>query len=257
MKRFLITLFLLATVVADTAAQCCASQNYSFYAKVGTGVSCSERANVCAPYPPWSPATQGYNARLGNAPMASASLGCELFNVVDLEATLANRSIFKYCKFQTSTIGDGSYTRRFYLNVTSILFTANFLGKDICYLNYDTCWGKIYPMVGFGLGMSNLLITNYRTTGLPATGDSSPYLSFSAENQYTLRRNFTYTLQAGIEYTRNDWAINTGYRWFNAGSFRGPQYQRVASGAAVDVGCNAWKMRFRANEWFIEFKIFI
>jgi len=103
-----------------------------------------------------------------------------------------------------------------------------------------------------------MLITNYRTTGLPPIGDSFPYATFSAENQYTLCKNFTYTILAGLEYNHNaSWAIGTGYRWFNAGCFNGPQYQRVASGAAVDVGCDTWKMRFVANEWFLELKIFI
>lgn len=113
-------------------------------------------------------------------------------------------------------------------------------------------------MLGAGVGMSNLLITNYRTTGLAPTGDSAPYASFSAENQYTLRKNFTYTVLAGLEYSYKEyWAIGSGYRWLDAGHFKGPRYQRVASGSAVDVSGDAWKMRFRANEWFIEFKIFI
>ena len=67
-----------------------------------------------------------------------------------------------------------------------------------------------------------------------------------------------YTLLAGFEYSHSDrFAIGTGYRWLNAGNFDGPQYQRVTSGSAVDVAGDAWDMRFRANEWFIEFKIFI
>ena len=135
---------------------------------------------------------------------------------------------------------------------------ANLLGRGIQRLHWDTKHGKIYPLIGTGLGVSNLLITNYRTTGLPPTGDSIPYASFSAENEYTLRRNFTYTFLAGFEYNHNtSWAIATGYRWFNAGHFKGPRYQRVASGAAVDVACDVWKMHFSANEWFAEFKIFI
>ena len=98
----------------------------------------------------------------------------------------------------------------------------------------------------------------YRTTGLPAIGDSMPYETFSAENQYTLRQNFTYTLLAGLEYNhQNRWAIGSGYRWFNAGNFQGPEYLRVMGGSAVDVGNDQWGMRFRAHEWFIEFKIFI
>jgi opacity protein-like surface antigen len=76
--------------------------------------------------------------------------------------------------------------------------------------------------------------------------------------QRRLRKNFTYTLLVGLEYSyNNSWAIGTGYRWLNAGHFKGPRYQRVASGSAVDVDSDKWTMRFRTNEWFIEFKIFI
>ena len=85
-----------------------------------------------------------------------------------------------------------------------------------------------------------------------------PFASFSAENEYTLRKNFTYTLLAGFEYSNTDrFAIGTGFRWFNAGDFDGPQYLRVTNGSAVDVADDQWQMRFRAHEWFIEFKIFI
>lgn len=258
MKRFLGILSLLATMVSGTVTCGCQSDDYSFYIKVGSGVSCSESANVVAHFPPWSPALQGYNARLGHSPIASLSVGCEVLDVVDLEFNISNRSVFEYRKFQTPTAGGDSYTRQFDLDVTSILFSANLLGRCIPCLNWDVCCGTIYPVIGAGVGGSDLLITNFRTTGLLPTGDSAPYASFSSENQYTLRRNFTYTLVAGFEYNCNDtWALGTGYRWFNAGCFKGPRYQRVASGAAVDVGCDTWDMRFRANEWFIEFKIFI
>jgi len=258
MKRFLTTLSLLAITVFGTATCDCQPQNYSFYIKVGSGISCSEPANVVAPYPPWTSAMQGYNSKLGNCPIAQVSIGCELWRVMDLEVNISNRSTFKYRKFQTPSIGGGSYTRKFDLDVTSILFSANLLGRAIPHLNGNIGCGNIYPLIGVGLGSSNLLITNYRTTGLPPTGNSAPYASFSAENQYTLRKNFTYTLLAGFEYNYQDhWAIATGYRWFNAGDFKGPRYQRVASGSAVDLACDTWQMHFRAQEWFIELKMFI
>ena len=256
MKRFLTTLALLAINITGIALCYCQSEDYSFYIKVGSGISCSQSANVTAQYPPWNPAVQGYDSKLGYAPIASLSIGCELLDIIDLECNISNRSLFKYRKFQTPTLGGGSYTRKLDLDVTSILFSAYFLGKSIRSCNWDIGCGTFYPMIGAGVGASNLLITNYRTTGLPPTGDSAPYASFSSENQYTLRKNFTYTLLAGFEYNYNDyWSIGTGYRWFNAGHFKGPQYQRVTSGAAVDVADDAWKMRFRAHEWFIEFKI--
>ena len=258
MKPFLAALPLLAMTISATAKCCNEPKDYSFYIKVGSGISFSESAHIVAPSPPWNPAIQGYNSTLGNCPIVSFSVGCELFHVVDLETNISNRSTFKYRKFQTPTTGGDSYTREFDLNVTPILFSANLLGQRIPYFNWSFGCGKIYPMIGAGLGVSNLLITNFRTTGLPSTGDSSPYASFSAENQYTLRKNFTYTLLAGLEYSyKNCWTIGTGYQWFNAGHFKGPRYQRVTSGSAVDVGSDKWQMQFRANEWFIAFKIFI
>ena len=258
MKHFLPTLSLLAITVSGAAEYTSTPKDYSFYIKVGSGISFSDSADVNAPSPPWNPAIQGYDSTLGNCAIAALSVGCELFHVLDLECNISNRSTFEYRKYQTPTTGGASYTRKFDLDVTPILFSANLLGRGIPYLNWNLGSGKLYPMIGSGVGVSNLLITNFRTTGLPPTGDSSPYASFSSENQYTLRKNFTYTLQAGFEYSySNYWAIGSGYRWFNAGHFNGPRYQRASTGAAVDVDSDKWGMRFRANEWFIEFKIFI
>lgn len=260
MKRILASLTLLAICISGTinAKCCCQPQDYSFYIKVGSGVSFSESAHVSAPPLAWNPAIQGYNSKLGNRAIGELSIGCELMHIMDLEVSISNRSTFKYRKFQTPVAGGGSYTRELDLDVTPVLFSVNLLGGDIPCLSWDIACGKIYPIIGAGVGVSNLKITNFRTTGLPPSGASAPFASFSAENQYTRRNNFTYTVNVGFEYNYNDcWAIATGYRWFDAGKFKGPRFQRVASGAAVDVAGQEWKMRFRANEWFIEFKIFI
>lgn len=258
MKRFLATLSLLAITVSGSTQCCDRTQDYSFYIKIDSGLSCAEPSHVIAPSPPWNPAIQGYDSNLGNCPIAGLSIGCEFEHLVDLEVNVSNRSTFKYRKFQTPTAGGSSYTREFDLNVTPILLAANVLGRNIPYLHWNIGCGTIYPMIGAGLGVSNILITNFRTTGLPPTGDSAPFGSFSSENQYTLRKSFTYTILAGLEYNYNDsWAIGTGYRWFDAGHFNGPRYLRVSSGSAVDVAGDKWQMSFRSNEWFIEFKIFI
>lgn len=260
MKRMMASLYLLAMTLSSTiSANCgCQPQDYSFYIKVGSGISFSESANVSAPPLTWNPAVQGYDSKLGNRAIADVSVGCEFLHFVDLSAGISTRSTFKYRKFQTPVAGGGSYTREFDLDVTPILFSVNLLGRDIPCLQWDIACGKFYPILGAGIGVSNLTITNFRTTGLPPSGDSSPFPSFSAENQHTLRKNFTYTALLGFEYNYEDcWAIATGYRWLDAGSFKGPRFQRVSSGAAVDVGGEEWKMRFRSNEWFVELKIFI
>lgn len=257
MKRIIVSL-LISLSATLTAKCCCHPEDYSFYIKAGTGVSFSESANVSAPSSTWNPAIQGYNSSLGNRAIGELALGIEFCKFMDLEVGISNRSTFKYRKFQTPVGGGDSYTREFDLDVTSTLFSVGFLGRDIECLNWDFACGTVYPVLGFGLGVSNLKITNFRTTGLPPTGDSAPYNSFSAENEHTLRQNFTYTIFLGFEYNYNEcWAVSTGYRWFDAGKFKGPRYQRVANGSAVDVEGQEWKMRFRANEWFIQLKIFL
>lgn len=258
MKRLLAALSLLAITVSGTAAGYDQLQDYSFYIKVGSGISCSEAAHVVAPSPPWTETIQGYNSRLGNCPIGGLSIGYEFCHMVDLEVSISNRSTFEYRKVQIASGGTDSFTRKFDLSITPVLFSINLLGQNMACLNWDIGCGKIYPTLGAGVGASDILITNFRTTGLPPNGDSSPYPSFSTENEYTLRRNFTYTLLAGVEYNYNDsWVIGTGYRWFDAGHFKGPQYLRLSTGSSIDVGSDQWKMRFRANEWYIEFKIFI
>lgn len=260
MKHILASFSLLFTLVAGVVQGkcCCLPQDYSFYLKVGSGISCSEPAHVSASSPPWNLAVQGYNSGLGNCAIADLGIGCELMHLVDVEVSVSARSTFKYRKVQTSVDGGGSYKREFDLDVVPVLFSVNLLGRDISCLNWEIACGKIYPMIGAGVGVSHLFITNFRTTGLPPSGASDPFPSFASENQYTLRKNFTYTALIGLEYNYNDcWAITTGYRWFDAGKFKGPRYLRVAPGDAVDVAGDEWRMRFRSNEWFIELKIFL
>jgi len=247
MKRYLLVFSLLA-----------ASCHSEVYIKVGSGISFAESAHVHASSSAWNPAVQGYNAKLGDAAMGEFAIGYEFMDLVDLEVSISNRSTFKYRKFQTPVGGGDSYKREFDLSVTPVLFSANFIGENIPCLSYDLACGKIYPTLGVGVGYSHLLITNFRTTGLSPSGASFPFLSFANENQYTLRKNFTYALFVGLEYNFNEcFAIGTGYRWLDAGSFKGPRFIRTASGGAVDVRHEEWKMRFRSNEWFIELKYFL
>lgn len=128
MKRFLVILFLSVITILSSTLSYTQFHDYDFYIKLGSGVSCSQSGNVCAPNPPWNQAVQGYNAHLGNCPIAALSVGCELWHALDVEFTVANRSLFKYKKFQTPTNGDASYTRTFDLDVTSVLFDVNMLG---------------------------------------------------------------------------------------------------------------------------------
>ena len=166
MTRFLTIFFCVLNILKHSLSY---SQDYAFYIKVDSGISCSSSVDIIAPYPPWNKAVQGYNTTLGNCAIAGFSVGCEILHAIDLEANISYRSMFTYKKYQTPTTGGASYTRRFDLSATPILFTTNLLGRGIPYCHWNARSGKIYPIIGAGLGVSNLLITNYRTTGLPPT----------------------------------------------------------------------------------------
>lgn len=260
MKRALLTLLTLLTLPLSAfySEDCCDCCDYTFYIKAGSGISFSESADVQALPPTWDPAIQGYDAKLGNRGILAFSVGCEWMKLVDIDLSISHRSQFKYRKFQTPVAGGASYTREFDLDVTPVLLSVGLLGQDLPYLNWECGCGSFYPIIGGGVGMSSVKITNFRTTGLAPTGASALFNSFSAENQFTQHNQFTYTAFVGVEYRYgNRWAVSTGYRWLDAGRFKGPRFKRVASGAAVDVQGDEWKMRFRANEWFVDFKIFI
>ncbi len=94
-----------------------------------SGISCSESAKVHAPPQTWSPAVQGYNAKMGNRGIVGLSIGCEFCRLIDLEVSLSNRSTFKYRKFQTPVAGGNSYRREYDLDVTPILFQSIFSGE--------------------------------------------------------------------------------------------------------------------------------
>jgi hypothetical protein len=85
-----------------------------------------------------------------------------------------------------------------------------------------------------------------------------PFPSFGSENQYTIRHQFTYQVLGGFEYRYRDiCALSLGYRWFDVAQFTGPRFIRDPAGNAIDVQNYPWKIKFRANEVFLEFKVFL
>ena len=48
--------------------------------------------------------------------------------------------------------------------------------------------------------------------------------------------HFTYQAMAGLEFRFMEcWAISAGYRWFDAGKFKGPKYVRDENGIALEA----------------------
>ena len=232
-----------------------------FYLKIGSGASFSNKAHISAPSDAWSPAIQGYNSGLGTAPIVLSALGYDTpYAIVEVSASY--RPDYTYKKFQTSPMEPfnvlGARTRRFNLDISSVMFSLYFSGRGF---NHVHCragnGGIIYPILGGGAGSSQLKMYNFRSTGLPPIDPNFDFPTFESENQYAISYRFTYQLMGGLEYRYRDLcALSFGYRWFDISRFRGPRYVRSSEGLALDVQSDTWKIKFNANEAFVEFKVF-
>lgn len=272
LKAFFQTFLLCCTLsgyflFGDAAACKQGCRDAHFYLKIGSGASFSGKTTIHAPSAAWDPAVQGYNGHLGARPIINGGLGYEFCRMVAADILFSYRPDFKYKKFQTvlsgsSTPGQtGNKTRRFNLDVSSFMGTIYLSGQGFTPL----CWrlgsvpGTVYPLIGGGIGISQMKIFNFRSTGLPTvSADTAPFPSFISDNAYTVRYRFSYQILAGFEYRYQDrWALAAGYRWFDVKQFKGPRYIRDTTGDAIDIGHNEWRINFSANELFLELKILL
>jgi opacity protein-like surface antigen len=245
------------------AQSCCEEQPCGkFYLKLASGASFSEKLKVVAPIAIWDPAVEGYRARIGTRPILGAAIGYDFGRFLATDLEFSYRPAFKYKKFQTSIANDttaaqiGNKTRHFNLDVSSIMYSVYLNGYESFSWRPQCSVGALYPVLGAGVGVSQLKIYNFRSSGLPDTGDNVP--GFGSDNEYTKRYHFTYQVMVGLEYRYGEtWALSAGYRWFDAGKFKGPSYIRNPAGLGQDVRPHEWRMKFRSNEAFVEFKVFI
>jgi opacity protein-like surface antigen len=242
-----------------------------FYVKAGTGLTVPLKAIIHAPAAEWDPSPQGYDSHLGSKFMLSAGLGYDFPWMFSMDVTGTYRFNYHYNHFQTAvdegTPGFlGNKTRTFDLDIGTFMVNAYFSGRGVPCMNWN--FGifsiNIYPFLGFGVGGNQLTISNFRSISLPSVrglcSTNTPSLdpSFGSENQYTERFNFAYQLFIGLEAKFCDaWALSCGYRWFDAGRFKGPRYLRDQCGFAQDIGNNEWRINVSANEFFIELKAYL
>ena len=236
------------------------------YIKAETGASIPTKMKVSAPFPGWDLAVQGYDAGIGARPFIGGGIGIEFCPLFSSDFMLAYRPQFKYRKFQTppldgpASVGSlGVKTRKFDLDVSSAMLNVYLNGRGIPTLHWKMDHsGVLYPVFGGGVGVAQMKIFNFRSTGLPAVNpevDNS--FSFASENQYTIRYRFAYQVMAGLEFRRYNWAVGTGYRYFHVNQFKGPEYIRDQFGTALDTGNDEWKIKFASNEVYVELKVFL
>ena len=239
------------------------------YLKFGSGASSSTNTDVCAPSDFWDPANQGYQSNFGTAPIFEVAFGYDIIPFLTTELSLSYRPHYSYKKFQTppeeiQTPGAlGTKTRRFNLDAMTLIFSLFLNGKGFDALRWKTgpSGSYIYPFIAGGLGISELTIYNFRSTGLPANPEFvTPiisFCSFASENEYTKRYRFTYHVMAGLEYRLlQNWGFELGYRWFSTTKFRGPSFVRDSRGNSADLTGSEWTQRLSANEVFANVKYY-
>lgn len=261
--------FLMAACVAinsltadETYCECSESR---FYLKLDSGVSFARELKVTAPLGFWDTSQQGYNDKIGNRPILGLGVGYEFSKLLSLDLTLSFRPQYKYRKFQIPIPGTaapgflGTKTREFDLDIGTLMLSGYVSGRGwdlLCWQLGDS--GTIYPIIGGGIGISRVAISNFRAFGLPPVDAAiDPIPSFGSSSDYAARYCFCYQLSAGLEYRYCDaWAIGVGYRWFDLMKFKGPRFLRDPSGVALDIGPNEMRLKFAAHELYVEFKLF-
>ncbi len=232
------------------------------YLKLELGASFSTTARVSAPLTFWDGATQGYDSDFGTRPLFAAALGYDIVPALTAELSLSYRPHYTYTKFQTppdtndSSPGFiGTKTRRFNIDATTLLVSLFLNGRGLAPLRWKSgpMGSYFYPFVGAGVGISDVTLYNFRSTGLPPNADAfGTTLSFASENEYTKRYPFTYQVLAGLAYRLlPNWKFEIGYRWLSTNRFKGPSFIRDKTGNSADVRGFEWKQRLSANELFL------
>lgn len=256
-----------AIFAQECGQSCSCSWDEHLYLKLGTGYSFSRKAQVHAPAEIWDLAVEGYDNDLGGAPIIAAGIGYDIGQWLSTDIMFSYRPGYKYRKFQigipdprTPGFIMSNRVRRFHLDVTTVMWNVYANGrfcKDYLCWNMGCMPGDFYPVLGAGIGMSRFKIFDFRSTGLPSV-DATGIPAFGVASEYCVSYHFTYQLTAGLEYNYCDrWAICLGYRWFDAGKFKGPRYVRTALGHAHDFGQYVWDMRLRTHEVLLEVKFFL
>lgn len=234
------------------------------YLKFESGASFSTKNTVTAPTSAWIENPKGYSDDFGVAPLFLVAFGYDIIPYLTTELSLSYRPHYSYKRslsLDPNTPGlpnQGSITRHFHLDATSLLFSLFFNGRGFNALKWEVGPSNsyIYPLIGGGLGISELTIYDFRTTGLdPIPGID--FKSFGSENEYTKRYRFTYQVIAGFSYRLlSDWGFELGYRWFSTMRFRGPSYFRNNTGDAANLTGYEWKQRLSAHEVFANVKYY-
>lgn len=253
---------------SHTPPCCCAeakNKERRAFLKIVSGASFSQKINPSVDTPIWDPSPEGYNSRLGTAPIIGGGFGYHFFDFLSGDITLSYRWNYKYSKFQTNALPPTtpgalpSRTRKFDLDSTSLMFNARLHGRGVKGLYYavDCAGSYIAPILGGGIGFTYHKVRNFHSQIAPTSLTTPSRGAVSIGTSSATRTSFTYQFEAGIEYKyKETWGLTTGYRWFDAGKFKTPNHIVGGTGLpgspVVGVVVPPWTGRLRAHEVFAE-----
>lgn len=241
---------------ANTNNICC-----PYYIRAELGESFSRCANTCIPGHIWDEVNEGYNNNLGKAPLAGFAFGVNLGNMVSLGVNYTYRGPFHYKKYQTPIVAVENIvndtlvvarTRYFDFENNSYLIElfANRMGiaSEYC---WDFFYGSIAPYIGFGLGWSRNIVSNFHSVEDNTVSIGSFHSNGIASTMsYKATKSFSWSFSVGIEYNCDCLDLSIGYRYFDGGKFKSNNYitDNLKAADYKEIKVPAWRCKFTSNE---------
>lgn len=235
---------------------CC---DISYYLRCEGGPSFSRCSAVCADPIFWDASEDGYNSKLGTAPMVGLETGINFYDILSLGARANYRSKFSYCKFQTSQAVNtpnflGDKTRFFDLDNTS--FMVNLIinrTKDSYGYSSSSC--AITPYGGLGVGFARSTLYNFHST-LTSTVSVGSFTTNRVNSIMGLNANnsFAWDAQAGVNFSFCDsLSVSIAYRYFDSGNFKSNNYiTNIPTDFDSPIETPAWTGKLKTNELVIQ-----
>lgn len=229
-----------------------------WYGSIGTGYSWTHRPGIDNPNPSeWDYSAQGYNGFMGNSGFITFSLGKQVHEYIDLSVMYIMQENFNYQKFQSGTSATPDFTgnqrnRYFTLNNKAVLVNG-FLHAD--QYSAQISGVKITPYIGAGIGYAYNYMTNFYTIGnqSPGAGDA-PIGSTDSIGTPTGTSSFSWqgTVAFNVRPNQSHVSVDTGYRYFDGGEFKGPTSVYTNLNGFTNV--TPWSGRVKADQFFVDFK---
>lgn len=231
-----------------------------WFLEFGSGVSWSNTSEIKVDPNHWNPSPNGYNSRLGTVPIYTAGIGYTLSPLVSIDASYSFRGIYKYNKHQIAQPSNlpnpfGDRTRYFDLTSNSIMVNGTLYGQGwsdrLVYDMHD--YGFIQPVVGGGIGVSYNTISNFHTVL-----DGSLGVTSAMQDLTTV--SFAWQLNAGLEWKKDRFSFDVGYRYFDAGSFKSnnaliTRLDAFTGAPIMTHAIPAWTSSLSANELYLTAKV--